>query len=196
MLLQQLERSIKMPSTGPTTPEGKARASLNAVKHGLTAIAMTIPGLENEDDWQTFYDGVFAYYEPVGAVEFALIDRAARLHWRLRRVPRAELDAILNPAPDAASSRCADSLEALEETTRHLSEQFGPPDEFLEQEYRIAEANPAPPKQPRSLPDPLPLLMLSKYEMRLGAQLRHVIREIENCQTRRERGNNIPLYAL
>jgi hypothetical protein len=191
-----------MPQTGPTTPEGKARASLNAIKHGLTATSIIIPGLENEDDWQTFYDGVFAYYGPVGAVEFALVDRAAGLHWRLRRVPRAEREAILNPTQNSTDV----TIEALREATRDFREQFGAPDlpftdidDSAPYDYRSAKpevANAGPPAPPPPLPEPVHLLTLSKYEMRLGGQLRSVTREIENCQNRRRRAHSIRLHAL
>ena len=37
-------------STGPKTAEGKAKSSINALKHGLTAVQILIPS-ENADDF-------------------------------------------------------------------------------------------------------------------------------------------------
>ena len=41
-------------STGPRTPEGKAKSSMNAVTHGLTATRTVVPG-ESEADWPVSY---------------------------------------------------------------------------------------------------------------------------------------------
>jgi len=48
-------------STGPTTPEGKARSSQNAVKHGLTARRSVITvgdGEESIEDYERLLSGV------------------------------------------------------------------------------------------------------------------------------------------
>ena len=44
-------RRNALKSTGPKTEEGKARASLNALKHGLRASSLALPHLENAEDW-------------------------------------------------------------------------------------------------------------------------------------------------
>ena len=41
-------------STGPRTPEGKARSSLNAVKHGLRARDCVIPQVDGHDAQESF----------------------------------------------------------------------------------------------------------------------------------------------
>lgn len=74
---------------GPKTALGKATASQNALRHGLTSNAPTIPG-ETVEAWQAHRAGIVGDLAPVGALESALADRAALLLWRLHRVWRAE----------------------------------------------------------------------------------------------------------
>ena len=45
-------------STGPKTPEGRAAVRLNAIKHGLTAQSLVLPG-ENPED----FDELFQAFE-------------------------------------------------------------------------------------------------------------------------------------
>jgi hypothetical protein len=83
-----------MPPGGPATPEGKAVASRNAVRHGLYTDAIVASTWESEDEWREFHDAVVDALAPHGELEFALATRAAALFWRLRRAPIAEVDLI------------------------------------------------------------------------------------------------------
>ena len=188
--------------TGPRTPEGKARSSLNAIKHGLRSSLIVIPGLEDEQDWSDFYEGMVACYAPVGALECALVDRAAGLIWRLRRVPRAERHAAIN---GGVSNREPDAYEALREATHELSRAFEHPGPDVDNgEVAIGvtapprDPEPAPSKPrvpPRILPEPAPLLTYSRYESRLDNQLRHTLRELQAIQAARK-PKEIPFSAL
>ena len=85
-------------STGPRTPEGKARVSQNAVKHGLTARHAV---LENEDSTD-FEDTLRVFeqdHQPVGPDELALVHRIADGWWRLRRLRQWETDYFHLRAP-------------------------------------------------------------------------------------------------
>lgn len=100
-------------STGPKTPEGKARVADNALTHGLTAAR---PVLDSEDlaDYDRFRAGMTARLAPAGHIETLLADRAINLAWRLQRVQNYEtfiLDNLIksaadNPAPDVPASIC------------------------------------------------------------------------------------------
>jgi hypothetical protein len=81
-------------STGPRTPDGKAKVAQNAVKHGMTAASPVILGLEREEDWQDFCDGVLADLAPEGRIEVVLAQRVAQLLWRLQRVTNYEAGVI------------------------------------------------------------------------------------------------------
>ena len=61
-------------STGPKTPEGKARAAQNALKHGLTAERILIPG-EDAEAFADFRDGYFDELCPVGSREVACVNQ-------------------------------------------------------------------------------------------------------------------------
>ena len=89
--LKQIEanRRNAQKSTGPTSPEGKQRASRNALRHGLTAETVIMP-LEDVDDYEAFEESVAASFDPETAVERELILRLASLLWRLRRATSIE----------------------------------------------------------------------------------------------------------
>jgi hypothetical protein len=91
-------------STGPRTPAGKQRSSLNALRHGLTA---AFPVLASED--QAAYDahrrGFFDEYQPATPTESQLTQELADTAWRLNRVPSLEaalLDRAANPPDEQA----------------------------------------------------------------------------------------------
>jgi hypothetical protein len=76
-------------STGPRSQAGKAAASRNALRHGLTAGAALIPG---EDP--AAFEGMAARLReelaPVGELEVQLTARMAAALWRLHRLGRVE----------------------------------------------------------------------------------------------------------
>ena len=75
------------------TPEGKERSSLNSLKHGLTAVRVTLHG-ENQAEWQALRESYMNALRPVGAVEAELVESIASDAWRLRRAAAAEAGAI------------------------------------------------------------------------------------------------------
>jgi len=83
----QANRSNAQKSTGPRTPEGKAVASQNAVKHGLLAEQVVIHG-EDPAQFDLYREGMLADLAPVGGIEMMLAERAVSLAWRLRRAER------------------------------------------------------------------------------------------------------------
>ena len=57
-----------MPQTGPTTPEGKARSSQNAIKHGFYSSALVVAD-EMLADWQALLDAFVESLHPLPAVD-------------------------------------------------------------------------------------------------------------------------------
>ncbi len=68
---------------GPTSPEGKAKSSQNAYRHGLTAKTMILSD-EDRPLYNPFMAGMLADYAPVGEIETFLATSAAEQAWRLQ----------------------------------------------------------------------------------------------------------------
>lgn len=76
-------------STGPASPEGKAKSSLNAVKTALTGRTILLPA----EDVAAYQQHVEAYtkdLQPVGRRESDLVQSIADSSWRLLRIPTLE----------------------------------------------------------------------------------------------------------
>jgi len=80
---------------GPTTPEGKARSSQNAVKHGLTATFKLLPG-ESEQDFEHLLQAHRTQHQPATALEEELVRNLAVARWRLARVAALETNLFEN----------------------------------------------------------------------------------------------------
>lgn len=76
-------------STGPTTAVGKAKASQNAIKHGLLSHDLLIND-EKQQDLKLFRKMIYETLCPVGAVEELLVEKIINAIWRLRRLTTAE----------------------------------------------------------------------------------------------------------
>jgi hypothetical protein len=85
----QANRRNALKSTGPTTPEGKAAASQNALTHGLLSREVLLPG---EDGAALVELGGRLREElrPAGELEGLLVERVIAAAWRLRRLGRVE----------------------------------------------------------------------------------------------------------
>ena len=89
----EANRANALHSTGPATPEGKARASRNALKHGLLSREVVL-GTEDRAEFEAFRDGLAADLSPEGDLEAVLAERIAGQWWRLKRVARMEAKLI------------------------------------------------------------------------------------------------------
>jgi hypothetical protein len=78
-------------STGPRTPEGKARAAQNSTRHGLYAKSNLIRG-ENADAFQKLSSSFFDDLVPTGSIECELVNDMADAAWRKRRYRRIEAE--------------------------------------------------------------------------------------------------------
>jgi hypothetical protein len=76
-------------STGPTSPDGKAKSSLNAVKTGLTGRTVLLPG-DDAAAYEAHVASFFARHEPTGPEEQHLVQSLADTEWRLLRIPSLE----------------------------------------------------------------------------------------------------------
>ena len=86
---ESANRANAQKSTGPKTDEGKDRSRFNAIKHGIYAREMIIPG-ERKEDFDALLEGFFCSCQPNDAIEQALVRQMASAEWRLQRLDRAQ----------------------------------------------------------------------------------------------------------
>ncbi|MGA3096777.1 MAG: hypothetical protein ABSF25_10020, partial [Bryobacteraceae bacterium] len=77
-------------STGPRTPEGKARCSQNARKHVFTASTFAVVRLEDLQEIAHLRDDLVALYQPVNSQELFALERAALAQQAILRGARLE----------------------------------------------------------------------------------------------------------
>ena len=81
-------------SQGPTTGEGKAISSRNAIKHGFAAKQNVVIASEDATGWQAHLDGYRASFNPTCIVESDLVDHLASISWRQSRLVAIETSLI------------------------------------------------------------------------------------------------------
>jgi hypothetical protein len=116
-------------STGPRTDSGKIRASMNAIKHGLTATRAILVADESENDLESLRAGFVAAWEPVGAVEAYLVKRLTHLAWKIERAERLEAELF----ETGIHAEETDQLETVRGRT------FGFPTELMSEESASTE---------------------------------------------------------
>jgi hypothetical protein len=84
-------RANALKSTGPRSAEGKSASRFNALKHGIDAASIVIPGEDPAD-----YDALVADYHrdfrPQSPSEAFHVDTMLRADWQKRRLQRVEAD--------------------------------------------------------------------------------------------------------
>jgi hypothetical protein len=81
-------------STGPTSPEGKARSSRNSFKHGLYSKDLVLPN-EDPTELDQLRASLRAEHQPINTTEEMLVNDIAENFWRLRRMREFETRAML-----------------------------------------------------------------------------------------------------
>ncbi len=89
-------------SHGPATPEGRARSSQNALRHGLATRAAALPpmsivlGDESTADFQRLLNSYLDEFAPTSPIEVELVETMASARWRLRRLANIETTLLAN----------------------------------------------------------------------------------------------------
>lgn len=107
-------RNAKL-STGPKTPEGKAKAARNHSLHGLRSRDIVIPG-EDPREFAALLAALQAEFRPANPLDHALVRQLASAQWRLHRVLRAEtalLSSAYKDQPDTAAKWGTDAFDKL-----------------------------------------------------------------------------------
>ena len=81
-------------SRGPKTPEGKARAAQNALKHGMRAQKYVLLPQEDAAAFAALETAIVAELAPEGVLQTLLARRVAVAAWRLERADRMEAEVL------------------------------------------------------------------------------------------------------
>jgi hypothetical protein len=145
-------------SQGPKTPEGKARSSKNALRHGLTGDFIIFEH-ESADDFDRLEEAYIDRYCPADLIELELVQTLATTRWRLRRIANLEANLFQN---ELALS--ADQIESDFET--------------INDEARLAVAF-------KNLAQEGPsLALLIRYESSLNRVYDRTLKQLEQLQNR------------
>ena len=82
-------------STGPKTPEGKAKSSLNHLSHGLASSATIVPGEDPAEFKALLYD-LSSEHQPITPTEQILVEKMAISQWLSLRAFRLQGEAFLD----------------------------------------------------------------------------------------------------
>jgi hypothetical protein len=186
--LKQIEanRRNALKSTGPTTPEGKARSRCNTVRHGLTAETV-IDVLEDAEDYQAFEAAVTADYDAESAVERELVLRLASVLWRLRRATGIETAIFesVTAEPSKGEHHSRLNLVGAADLPEHnqLSPEAARQSEAAANEHLLAAKKDTGDCFLRlaALPT-FPLDRLSRYEYMLWRQARQIVFTLESLR--------------
>jgi hypothetical protein len=167
-------------STGPKTPEGKAKSSMNALRHGLRASTILIRG-EKPEDFDRLRAGLQDHYQPQNPAEQHLVDQAVIAQWKLVRSQVFE-DAC---DKDLTSNRDrADNLARMTQVQCRLERTYFKAYKELDRIKGLREKQAEPAKQPKKPPakseEPEPP---KKYQLTLvdpGTGARKVLFRSEN----------------
>jgi len=110
-------RGNALHSSGPVTPEGKARVAQNAIKHGLTAKNLVVRADEREE-FESLRDSLTAELAPQGAIETLTFNQLLHAAWNLQRFRRVEVEVSTGAAADFSDPQATSVLDRL---TRYQS---------------------------------------------------------------------------
>ncbi len=165
-------------STGPRTIRGKARAALNAYKHGVLARGLVIPRIEGKAaarQFNTMLKALIADLCPVGALERLMVQEIAVCTWRLRRILKYE-----NRAAYLHSLDWQPSESPLEELRGALlGEHWQQRESMRDKALERSGLN------DMSLAEPGEVTTISRYENSLMRHLYRAIDHLERIQRRR-----------
>jgi hypothetical protein len=92
-------------STGPRTPEGKARSSQNARKHGFTATSFAVVRLEDLNEVAHLREDLIETYRPVNSQELFALERIALAQQAILRAARLEAGFFSNCLGESLDTR-------------------------------------------------------------------------------------------
>jgi hypothetical protein len=111
-------------SRGPRTPEGKARSSKNALRHGLRAQRHVVLPQEDAAEFAQFQAALLEELAPVGVMQTVLARRIVIAAWRLARADRMEAEVLearawAGASPGLALIRDGNGTRSIETLVRY-----------------------------------------------------------------------------
>jgi hypothetical protein len=148
--LKQFEanRRNAQKSTGPKTPEGKAAVSMNALRHGLRARTVVLPG-EDREEFNHLCDDLEVEWHPQSRTEQFYVEQMAVSQWKLIRMEVSEVN-IFKDA-DGAKTQIS-LLDRLWQAECRLERSYSRAQRELQ---RLQNSRPDPFQQPED-PTPAP----------------------------------------
>src|SRR4051812_41399467 len=96
---------------GPRTPEGKARSSMNALRHGLRARAFALLPEEDPAEWEEHLSDLRCGYGPLDAAEEKLVTALAVAMWKEIRADKQEAEVLAAIPPLEPGRPCGGDLQ-------------------------------------------------------------------------------------
>ncbi len=91
----EINRANSQYSTGARTEEGKAKSSMNSLKHGLCGVFSILPS-ESKQDFDNLLAALQQDHQPANKTEQILVERMAQHHWLSQRAIRLQTELLLN----------------------------------------------------------------------------------------------------
>ena len=104
-------RANAQKSTGPRSVEGKSVSRFNALKHGIDAASVIIPG-EDSAEYQSLADQYLIEFSPQSASESFHVDTMLRADWLKRRMETVEADLYRTIMTESPGNSLATALLA------------------------------------------------------------------------------------
>ena len=91
----EINRENASHSTGARTAEGRAKSSMNSLKHGLCGTFSILPS-ESEQDFDNLLAALQKDHQPANTTEQILVERMAQHHWLSRRAIHLQTTLLVN----------------------------------------------------------------------------------------------------
>jgi ribosomal silencing factor RsfS len=176
--LKQFEanRRNAQKSTGPKTPEGKSAVSMNALRHGLRARTVVLPG-EDPTEFHHLCDDLQAEWTPQSRTEQFYVEQMAVSQWKLTRMEVVEV----NIFKDTDAKSQLSTLDRLWQAEHRLERSYARAQHELE---RLQKSRPQPAPQPEE-PPPAPEAEAAAevgqaFSPEPPSEIRHPKSEIQN----------------
>jgi hypothetical protein len=193
-------------STGAKTPEGKASVRFNAMKHGLLAQDVLLPG-EDETALKELGKLLRDELQPVGGMENLLVDRIVDAYWRLRRLGRVEAGMFTWEQYEELAERAANEARSYlqmiykTEEERRLKTPHVMDEQKYDEAYERAQEMKAKQEEEtamlggafiRDADKANAFSKLSRYETSIERSLYKALHELQRLQAARRAEGNVP----